>query len=236
MHPWRHISQRVKLTLPGIVGGTAVLSLTAAVALSGLTALSGNIPQASAQVKTSAMMGLTPADPLAPPIISYDNDKSGQLTAQAAEITTAIRRAHWQQERIAARRRAEARAVILAAQPTPTPAASTPAPPPPPPAAPAGDPQQTAMGMLGSYGWSSSEFSCLQPLWNRESGWNYQAFNSGSGAFGIPQALPGSKMAAAGADWQTNPATQIKWGMGYIKSTYGTPCGAWSHEQAYGWY
>lgn len=90
--------------------------------------------------------------------------------------------------------------------------------------------------MLGSYGWSSSEFSCLQPLWNRESGWNYQAFNSGSGAFGIPQALPGSKMAAAGADWQTNPATQIKWGMGYIKSTYGTPCGAWSHEQAYGWY
>ena len=90
--------------------------------------------------------------------------------------------------------------------------------------------------MLGSYGWPASQFSCLQPLWNAESGWNLSASNPSSGAYGIPQALPGSKMASAGPDWQTNAATQIRWGLSYIRSVYGSPCGAWSHEQAYGWY
>ena len=104
------------------------------------------------------------------------------------------------------------------------------------PAAASGSPQQIAEGMLGSYGWSSSQFSCLQPLWNAESGWNASASNTSSGAYGIPQALPGSKMASAGPDWQTNAATQIRWGLGYIRSVYGSPCAAWSHEQAYGWY
>jgi hypothetical protein len=91
------------------------------------------------------------------------------------------------------------------------------------------------MAMLASYGWSSSQFSCLQPLWQRESGWNVYAA-SPSGAYGIPQALPGSKMASAGADWQTNAATQIRWGLGYIRATYGSPCAAWAHSQATGWY
>ena len=72
-------------------------------------------------------------------------------------------------------------------------------------------------------------------LWNRESGWRTTAQNS-SGAYGIPQALPGSKMASAGADWRTNAATQIKWGLGYISGRYGTPCGAWGHSQSTGWY
>jgi hypothetical protein len=101
---------------------------------------------------------------------------------------------------------------------------------------PAGSPQQIAMAMLSSYGWSSSEFSCLDQLWTRESGWNPQATNPYSGAFGIPQALPGSKMASAGADWATNPATQIRWGLGYIRETYGSPCAAWSHSLATGAY
>jgi hypothetical protein len=101
---------------------------------------------------------------------------------------------------------------------------------------PSGSPQQVAMAMLGSYGWSSSEFSCLDQLWSRESGWNPQAANPYSGAFGIPQALPGSKMASAGADWATSPATQIRWGLGYIRELYGSPCGAWSHELATGAY
>jgi hypothetical protein len=92
------------------------------------------------------------------------------------------------------------------------------------------------MGMLGSYGWSSSQFSCLDPLWNQESGWNVYATNPSSHAYGIPQALPGSKMASAGPDWQTDAATQIRWGLGYIKGSYGSPCGAWAHEQADGWY
>jgi hypothetical protein len=101
---------------------------------------------------------------------------------------------------------------------------------------PTGSPQQIAMAMLGSYGWSSSEFSCLDQLWTRESGWNPQAANPYSGAYGIPQALPGSKMASAGADWATNPATQIRWGLGYIREMYGSPCGAWSHSLATGAY
>ena len=86
------------------------------------------------------------------------------------------------------------------------------------------------------YGWGDGQFSCLESLWTRESGWNYQAYNSGSGATGIPQSLPGSKMASAGADWQTNATTQIRWGLGYIAGTYGSPCGAWGHSQATGWY
>jgi Transglycosylase SLT domain len=95
--------------------------------------------------------------------------------------------------------------------------------------------QGIAYKMLGSFGFGTNQWGCLNDLWQRESGWNYQAYNP-SGAYGIPQALPGSKMATAGADWQTNPATQIRWGLGYIKSMYGNPCGAWSHETAYGWY
>jgi hypothetical protein len=104
------------------------------------------------------------------------------------------------------------------------------------PATPSGSPQQIAAAMLGSFGWSSGEFGCLQSPWNAESGWNPSASNPISGAYGIPQALPGSKMASAGPDWQTNPATQIKWGLGYIKQVYGSPCAAWSHEQSTGWY
>ena len=119
-----------------------------------------------------------------------------------------------------------------------------PSPKPPAPPAPvqapapvaAGAPQQYAMSLLGTYGWSSGEFGCLDSLWTRESGWNYRAENPYSGAFGIPQALPGSKMASAGGDWASNPYTQIRWGLGYIKAIYGTPCGAWSHELATGAY
>ncbi len=99
-----------------------------------------------------------------------------------------------------------------------------------------GSPKAIAASMLGSYGWGQDQMGCLTSLWNKESGWNVYATNPSSGAYGIPQSLPGSKMASAGADWRTNPATQIKWGLGYIKSTYGSPCSAWGHSQATGWY
>ena len=102
--------------------------------------------------------------------------------------------------------------------------------------APSGSPQQIAEQMLSQFGWSSSQFSCLQPLWALESGWNIYASNPSSGAYGIPQALPGSKMASAGPDWQGDAATQIRWGLTYIQGTYGSPCAAWSHEEADGWY
>ena len=101
---------------------------------------------------------------------------------------------------------------------------------------PSGSPQQIAQQMLGQYGWSSSQFSCLSPLWEHESGWSLTAQNPSSGAYGIPQALPGSQMATAGGDWRTNAATQIKWGLTYIQGRYGSPCGAWAHEQSVGWY
>jgi hypothetical protein len=101
---------------------------------------------------------------------------------------------------------------------------------------PSGSPQQIAEGMLAQFGWSSSQFSCLQPLWEHESGWNVTAENPTSGAYGIPQALPASQMSSAGADWQTNAATQIRWGLTYIQGRYGSPCGAWSHEEAVNWY
>lgn len=99
-----------------------------------------------------------------------------------------------------------------------------------------GDPQSIASALLGDYGWSGSQFGCLVSLWNRESHWRVNAANPSSGAYGIPQALPGSKMASAGADWRTNAETQIKWGLGYIQDRYGSPCGAWGHSQTHGWY
>jgi hypothetical protein len=82
--------------------------------------------------------------------------------------------------------------------------------------------------MMGSYGWDTgSQFTCLVNLWNAESGWSWSATNPYSGAYGIPQALPAYKMSSAGSDWLTNPATQIRWGMGYISGRYGDPCTAW---------
>jgi hypothetical protein len=85
--------------------------------------------------------------------------------------------------------------------------------------------------MLGDFGWGAGQFSCLDRLWIGESNWNYRASNSSSGAYGIPQALPGSKMGTVAADWRDNPATQIEWGLGYIKRSYGSPCNALAQWQ-----
>jgi hypothetical protein len=90
--------------------------------------------------------------------------------------------------------------------------------------------------MAENYGWQEDQFQCLVQLWERESGWKETAHNKSSGAHGIPQSLPGSKMAAYGDDWKTNPHTQIKWGLSYIKGRYETPCGAWSAFKNKGWY
>lgn len=93
-----------------------------------------------------------------------------------------------------------------------------------------------AAQMVATRGWGGDQMQCLDKLWQRESNWNHTAQNPSSGAYGIPQSLPGNKMASAGADWRTNPATQISWGLGYIADRYGSPCGAWGHSQARGWY
>jgi hypothetical protein len=102
---------------------------------------------------------------------------------------------------------------------------------------PAGEAQQIAKAMLPDFGFSpNTQFGCLVKLWDKESGWRVTAENPSSGAYGIPQALPGSKMATAGDDWRTSARTQIEWGLGYIKDRYGSPCEAWSHSQSVGWY
>ncbi len=99
-------------------------------------------------------------------------------------------------------------------------------------AVPAGSVQAMAAQIVGD----ADQFSCFSEIVKRESGWDYTATNASSGAYGLVQALPGSKMASAGADWKTNPATQIKWGLNYMNSRYGSPCGAWSFWQSHHWY
>ena len=99
-----------------------------------------------------------------------------------------------------------------------------------------GDPREIARALLPEFGFSSDQFGCLDSLWTRESNWRVNADNPSSSAYGIPQALPGSKMSSAGSDWATNPATQIRWGLGYIQARYGSPCAAWGHSESHGWY
>jgi len=94
----------------------------------------------------------------------------------------------------------------------------------------------TGCALMLDAGFKIDQFPCLDKLFKRESGWNARASNASSGAYGIPQALPGSKMASIASDWKTNAATQIKWGLGYIEGRYSTPCGAWSHSESTGWY
>jgi hypothetical protein len=218
-----------KITL--IAAGSALA--LAGIAAASVAAWPGTTPAASAGAASFAgaqNMADSSAAGSVSAAVSVHQLKVSEAAARQAALRQAIacRRA-----RQAARARAEARAAARQ-QASATPAASAPAALAPVTAS--GSPQQIARGMLGSYGWSASQFSCLQPLWNAESGWNASASNPSSGAYGIPQALPGSKMASAGADWQSNPATQIRWGLGYIRSVYGSPCSAWSHEEAYGWY
>jgi hypothetical protein len=94
----------------------------------------------------------------------------------------------------------------------------------------------TGLAMAARYGWTGQQALCLNWLWTRESGWRLVWNYGGSGAFGIPQALPASKMASAGPDYMTSPVTEIRWGLGYIAERYGTPCNAWKYETDKGWY
>jgi len=145
-------------------------------------------------------------------------DLTKQTKAEAAKTAAATKAYVEEQERAAAQAAAEA-AQALAAANTPEGA------------------RETARSLAAStYGWGDDQFQCLESLWAKESGWSYTAYNASSGATGIPQSLPGSKMATAGADWETNAATQIKWGLGYINASYGSPCSAWSHSQSMNWY
>jgi len=103
-------------------------------------------------------------------------------------------------------------------------------------AAAVADPRSVGRALAAERGWGGEQFGCLDRLWTKESGWKHTADNPTSSAYGIPQALPGKKMASEGADWESNPITQIRWGLGYIDDVYGTPCSAWGHSQRVDWY
>jgi hypothetical protein len=156
--------------------------------------------------------------------------------AAAAEAAAAEAAAQAAAEQAAAEEAAASQARQAQAAPAPS---GAPAPAPAAPSAPSNPSGSQAIArdmMSARYGWGGDQFGCLVSLWDKESGWNANAYNASSGATGIPQALPGSKMATAGADWATNPATQIAWGLGYISGSYGTPCAAWAKSEAVGWY
>jgi len=219
------------------VAMAGVTVIVPAAVAAGLTASGASAGKSAPTVNSSSMLAMAGArtanaysdDKTRPPDAA--RHKLAVLEVRREQAERAARRAA---ARRAAKRAAALRAQRAAAAATQAPSPSSQAPSDSAPQ-PSGNPQQIASAMLGSFGWSSGEFGCLVSLWNLESGWNVYASNP-SGAYGIPQALPGSKMASAGPDWQSNAATQIRWGLGYIKSLYGSPCGAWSHEQATGWY
>jgi hypothetical protein len=155
--------------------------------------------------------------------------RTTQLSAQADQISKAsadLQAAKQAQDAAAAKAAAAAKTTASKTAATSTPVVVDP-----------GSARDIARQMmLSMYGWGDSEFTCFDKIITQESGWNVSATNKSSGAYGIPQALPGSKMATAGADWQTNPATQIKWALGYVQGRYSTPCGAWAFKSAHGWY
>ena len=222
-----------------LIAAGAVTVAAAATAATWTSGPSGSTAGRAHKADAGSLLTVT-GQPLA--LRAYQQSTVSQAVQayQVRDAAAELADAHWQTARKQAAKKAAAARIanaqssavpaaqpVAAAQPSPSPTVA-------PPAA-SGSPQQIAEAMLGSFGWSSSQFSCLDPLWAHESGWSVTAANP-DGAYGIPQALPGSKMASAGPDWQTDAATQIRWGLEYIQATYGSPCGAWAHEQATGWY
>jgi len=209
------------------VRGVAVAT-SAAVAVAGitvginvLTARADESGVAAARAAVPAAESLAPATPGSERLAAIQN---------AADARADKRRAIEKRRKAEARRQAAARAAAARAASERSSRSAT-------RTTFSGDARGIARQIAASqYGWGDGEFACLNSLWAKESGWNYRATNQSSGAYGIPQALPGSKMAAYGSDWQTNPATQIKWGLHYIDGRYGSPCSAWSTAQSKGWY
>lgn len=155
---------------------------------------------------------------------SNTSDTSSSNTSDTSSSNTGSAKAH------------ASKPPVKTTQPEPTqPTSSGSSQPDPAPAVTGGSPKDIAARLVAAHGWGNNDFNCLVNLWNRESGWNVHALN-GSGAYGIPQALPGSKMSSAGPNWQDDAQTQITWGLGYISARYGSPCGAWGHSQSNGWY
>ena len=236
----RHRKIRLSRSKAIVIAAAGALSVATAASAAASTSSQGTREHAAGSDGqtgiTRAAAGaprLSVTDQLARPVAEAENqpgNEQGHDTLVQHALRLRLTQAHAAiARRQAARKRPAVRAASqAAAQPGQTAAAAG--------SRASGSPRQIAQAMLGSFGWSSGQFSCLDPLWEHESRWSVTAANPGSGAFGIPQALPGSRMASAGPHWQTSAATQITWGLRYIRDTYGSPCAAWSHEQATGWY
>lgn len=201
-----------RMTIRGTAVATGVLAAAGALTISAVDLAAGGKTSSTTAVASAASLTDTArvqrSSPPAAQKLAVTREKQRQQAARAARQA---REARQQQERAA---RSATRAVTYT-----------------------GSARQVGADMAAArYGWGGEQFSCLDSLWTSESGWDHRATNPSSGAYGIPQALPGSKMGAYGADWQTNPVTQIEWGLAYIADSYGTPCGAWSAFQAKGWY
>ena len=222
------------------VRGVAVASATAVTAVGAVVGVAHGSTQPAAQATDVAGSSTLLADIPSGAVAQTTADNiSLQATAQQADATAAAQKAAAEAARTAAAHAATAKADAEKAAAAAKAAAEKKkaadeaassetlakyyAP---------GTVQALAESIIGN----ATQFSCFSDIVSRESGWNYTATNAASGAYGLVQALPGSKMASAGADWRTNPATQIKWGLSYMESRYGSPCGAWSFWQAHSWY
>ena len=162
-------------------------------------------------VDPTASIAMTVAAP------EYDDAGPGQTFMATDEVDSEANRGDYKVSKVQVAAPAAAGA----------PAAGTPDP---------GSAKAIALRLVQQRGWNTAQYDCLVALWGKESGWNVYAFNAGSGAYGIPQGVPGNKMASVGSDWKTSAKTQIVWGLGYIQGRYVNPCGAWSHSQSKGWY
>jgi hypothetical protein len=215
-----------KYSAAGVAAGGAVV-----LAVTGLSGTAGTA-SAAQQIPVLAVHGLTPASETtaAAQQADWTPSEAGQLKSISAQADAAKRKAAQDAVRKTvqadAAKRAKARQAANRSRPRKAVTVETVA-----LTTRVGSPQQIARQLLGS-----SQFQCFSNIVSHESGWNYRAVNAGSGAYGLVQALPGSKMASAGYDWRTNPATQIKWGISYMNGRYGSPCAAWSFWRAHSWY
>ena len=221
----RHVAEPTprRALAPAVRTGLAMGSVAAAV--TGIAVAGGSLGGAPAQVPPTAQQ-------VSGPVAKAADDSAGSAGSRSEPQAAAALAGTLDREtvsRSAVRRAAKSsKASLLSADSGPARTASV--------DLSDGDPRDIARALMPQFGFGADQFGCLDSLWTRESGWSPTAHNSSSGAHGIPQALPGSKMASAGPNWESNPVTQITWGLGYIQDRYGSPCGAWAHSEGHGWY
>ncbi len=229
----------------GITGHRAAIVAVAGALLVGGGAASQAAEPGARAVNVTDAQAVTSVDPLAK--LNFERVQvAGSTTPATSSVASSAPAANPAAAPAPAPAASPAPAPAHAPAPAPAPS-HAPAPAPAPVQAPAPAPapvavddpagaQAYAAAQLGSYGWAPDQMQCLQKLWTKESDWKTTATNASSGAYGVVQSLPASKMASAGADYMTNYRTQINWGLNYVKSRYGSPCGALDFHYANNWY